>query len=244
MKIKIAIIDDCKNDIENAKKAAIAARDEMDLKWMTLEIMEILSPKEEDVRKFPQFDIMLLDIEMEHLGGYDVVKLVNELQPKCKIIMMSHHIHYALKGYHYRVYGFVGKPFDLQHLNSYLMRAMRDLIGYGTVEMEKDFKPIEVSLFDIPYFETAKKGSIAYNVKGEALICTLSIKQIKTLYGKLFFSIGTSVVVNLGYVDEVDKKTKTIYLTHGEKRVHEISHTGIKDFKEAKRQYVKWKGKL
>ena len=72
------------------------------------------------------FDVVLLDVAMPHKGGYELVRVTRETQPKVPVVLMS--------GYAEQVGGeppdaFIEKPFTGSQLETKILEALRVALG-------------------------------------------------------------------------------------------------------------------
>ncbi len=60
------------------------------------------------------FDVVLLDIKMPHMGGFEVLKFIRERHPRTHVIMLTAfaELANAMESRSLGADGFIGKPFD------------------------------------------------------------------------------------------------------------------------------------
>ena len=56
-----------------------------------------------------QMDILILDIEMPKMSGFEIADYVKKSNPNCLIIFMTSHVNYAVDGYKLDIFRFVPK---------------------------------------------------------------------------------------------------------------------------------------
>ena len=56
-----------------------------------------------------QIDILILDIEMPKVSGFEIAEYVKKSNPNCLIIFMTSYVNYAVDGYELDIFRFVPK---------------------------------------------------------------------------------------------------------------------------------------
>lgn len=74
-------------------------------------------------------DIVLTDIRMPHLDGLDLIGRIREIQPECRVIIITGHgeFTYAQSAIQLGVSDFILKPIDIQNLCRVLSRVKKEL---------------------------------------------------------------------------------------------------------------------
>ncbi len=65
-----------------------------------------------------QMDILILDIEMPKMSGFEIANYVKKSNPNCLIIFMTSHVNYAVDGYK-----------DINLIFSDLFQSKTEIIG-------------------------------------------------------------------------------------------------------------------
>lgn len=213
---KIAICDDNKiicSEIENVLLNLQKENDiELDInvffKGEDLEII-LLSDAE--------YDLLILDIELDAINGIEVGKTVREKMKNdiMQIIYISANENYAMELFNIRPLNFLVKPIDDKKLIEVVLKAM-DLSGVkmNCFEFNIGKAKYQYSLDDILYFES----------DGRKIKIVLK-NEIKEFYGKLisisneldgkgFYIIHKSYLVNYDKVKE--QRNENVELINGE----------------------------
>lgn len=69
-----------------------------------------------------QVDVVLLDIDLDIITGFDVARYINAHAKETKIVFLTGHGEYALEGYDYHPEDFLVKPVSFQRLEQTLHR--------------------------------------------------------------------------------------------------------------------------
>jgi DNA-binding response OmpR family regulator len=72
------------------------------------------------------FDMLLLDIKMPHLGGFDVLKYAREHHPQSRVIMLTAfaELANAIESKYLGANDFIGKPYDPNEVLMAIERAI------------------------------------------------------------------------------------------------------------------------
>jgi len=103
-----------------------------------------------------RFDLIFLDIEMEHLGGLEAAKEIREVDKTTLIICISSHAEYALEAYAIRPFNFLVKPLPKDELEKQFDAALEQILSDEIYFHFNDGrKSLRVPIKDIVYFESA-----------------------------------------------------------------------------------------
>jgi len=65
----------------------------------------------------PIYDVLLLDIEMPHLNGMEVAKIIRKMDPYVVIVFITNTAKYAINGYEVSAYDYMMKPVEYTHFS-------------------------------------------------------------------------------------------------------------------------------
>ncbi len=87
------------------------------------EAIELIRSKSEQGDKF---DVILLDIKMPKVGGFEVLKFVKSETPETKVIMVTvyHDLENAIQSMRLGASDFVSKPYDLNEILTSINRVL------------------------------------------------------------------------------------------------------------------------
>lgn len=87
------------------------------------EAIELIRSKSEQGEKF---DVILLDIKMPKVGGFEVLKFVKSEAPETKVIMVTvyHDLENAIQSMRLGASDFVSKPYDLNEILTSINRVL------------------------------------------------------------------------------------------------------------------------
>lgn len=160
----------------------------------------------------PEYDIVLMDIDMPSMDGLEASRRLRELDERVVLLFVTNLAQYAIKGYEVAATDFVVKPVTYETFSYKLTRALKyvpeskrpSLLlktedGTATVELD-DVKYIEVQGHYV-FYHTHKD---VYRIRG-------SLKQtVEEINDPQFFVCDKGVIVNLAYVDAIQTNTVTV----------------------------------
>ena len=164
-----------------------------------------------------QVDLVFLDIQMPDLNGIQFARIVNN---KCKVILTTAYLEYALDGYENDAVDYLLKPISFDRLLRAVQKVQQALPPVVSVQPnspgEKDFffikgdsknKFVKVGYNEILYVE----GLINYvsvHLSGQRHVTYLTLKDIESqLPGAKFIRVHKSFIVALEKIRMVDGNT-------------------------------------
>lgn len=209
--VRIAICDDqldvhliMKNHIDKYEKE----------KNISCETVSIQSAKElleyED-----RIDILILDIMMPEMDGFEIAQELNNKKQNLKIIMLSGDTKRFKEAFIVGAVRFVTKPVEQSELFEALDKAREDLFPEEKVSVYKNGIECRISQNDIIYL-SAEDGVVhIYTNKNDYVNYDSLRKWSEILDETLFFSLHRAYIVNLNKISQVDKEY--VYLETGER---------------------------
>ncbi len=157
-------------------------------------------------KKYPFYDIVLLEAEFPHLDGFTAAKKLEETDDGYFLIMMNATAKYAVHAYSVEAKDYLLKPVDPIKAEESLRRAENYLkanVHTKRIIINEDGVLHRVSLDRIRYIEV-NGHFLKYHLENEELISRGKLdekeEELKN-YG--FFRIYKCYLVNLSYVDKV-----------------------------------------
>lgn len=188
-----------------------------------------------------EIDLIFLDIEINDVNGFDLANFIQSKNPETKIIFLTGHAGFALKGYEYEPIDFLTKPINIVRLEQALSRVkslkyhnepVKDLkIG---IHVEGGFEIISVN--DIAYIE--KKGRKIFIVckNKEVFNSRDSLQKLESVFGNYgFFRSHQSFLIPVDNVKSIHadefSRTYTVQL-NGVKEALPLSRDKYVELKE------------
>lgn len=162
-----------------------------------------------------KIDLILLDIEMPFIDGFS---LLESLDQKIEVIIISGNSNYALKAFDYGVTDFLLKPLNIDRFDNAILKVLKKQSYKGNIIEEdveflivrSNMKKKSINIKEIKWIE-ALGDYIKIITDKEKVIALCTMKSIS---GKLpndrFLRIHRSYIVNLNKVEKFDCTTVEI----------------------------------
>lgn len=161
------------------------------------------------------YNLIFIDIEMEHINGIETARFIREIDRAVLIIYISGHEQYLKELFEVEPFRFLLKPLDLDKFHIYFNDACKRIIEtdeFYQFQFNKEIK--KVPLRDIVYFESRKRMVYIILADGTS----------EQFYGKLnevesnleesrstFLRIHQSFLVNYDYIKNMNFSSVVIY---------------------------------
>lgn len=151
--------------------------------------------------KNQKLDIVLLDIEMDGINGFDAARILINFDSPPLIIFVTNSADYTIQGYEV-AFRYIPKPVDYTYLANVLTAAIARITSQS-ITINADGCSYVLQVKDIVYFETLGHH-LKVCLKKDTLQCRMKIRDIiPQLPGNTFSSPHKSFLVNLNYVKAV-----------------------------------------
>ena len=150
------------------------------------------------------FDVLLLDIEMDGMDGVALAKAVRRDNDDIQIVFVTGYADYIAQGYEVSALHYLTKPVDPDKLSQVLTRAVGRLRrNEPTLTLELPGEVVRVPLSKIRYVDVLHNyvtvhADRDYNLKRP-------LGELERELGGQFYRIGRSCVVNLNFVSRVTR---------------------------------------
>jgi DNA-binding LytR/AlgR family response regulator len=175
----------------------------------------------EHLRSPRAIDIVFLDINMPHLSGLQLVKI---LQPEQAIIFTTAYSEYAVESYDLNATDYLLKPFSFERFTKAVHKAIGAITakagGAGTVKTESpsifiksDGRNYPVQLEDILYCEAMKKYTMVRLKDGQKLLPLVSLTGFQSQLmeaGGDFIQVHRSFLIARRHITAVGASTVSI----------------------------------
>lgn len=183
----------------------------------------------------PEYDIILLDVQMKFMDGMTAAEIIREHDSEVVIIFITNMAQYAIKGYAVDALDYVLKPVSYFALSQRLDRAIARLRKrakkYITVAVRGGAQKLEVS--QIHWVESQGHNLIFHTEAGD-YVAVGTMKDVEErLEGLYFYRCNKGYLLNLEHVDGVRDGCA---LVNGEPLL--ISRSRKNDFLQALTNYM------
>lgn len=160
----------------------------------------------------PDFDLLLLDIEMGEMDGVSLAKQVRRTNELMQIVFITGYSDYITEGYEVAALHYLMKPVKEEKLFVVLDRAVERLHKNTKVlTLETSEEMVRVPLYQVSALEVQRNYVTVYARQDYTVKKSLS--ELMEQLDERFFRVGRSAVVNLNDISRVTRSD--IYLTDG-----------------------------
>jgi len=157
----------------------------------------------------PIYDIVLLDIQMEHVDGMTAAKRIREVDQDVVLVFITNSPQYAIGGYQVAALSYLLKPVPYFALAEELDRCIAQVSKRerGFVMLATGTEQHRVNVADIVYIESIKHRLVVHCTDREySLVGSLAAME-EELAGKDFFRSNNPYLVNLAHVTGVQQNS-------------------------------------
>jgi DNA-binding LytR/AlgR family response regulator len=163
-------------------------------------------------------DIVLSDIDMPGINGFESIKSLQQEIPELKLVFITSHYELAYQAYEYKPYSFVFKSdlgrFD-KVLSSLLFEISEKWDSNSIIKLELN-ELVSIDIRDVIYFDSEKNYVSAHCHKGHDYSFRATIKELyKHIKGKYFILVQRGYIVNCRFVRQINNSY--ILLNDGKK---------------------------
>ena len=152
----------------------------------------------------PNYDILLLDIEMGDMDGVTLAKRLRKTNDTLQIIFITGYSDYISEGYEVAALHFLVKPVKEEKLHAVLHRAAEKLTKNEKVlTFEAAGEMIRLPIYQIRYADV--QGNYV-TIHGQTdVTIKMSLGELERQLDDRFYRAGRSVIVNLTQISRVTK---------------------------------------
>ena len=201
---RIAVVEDDKNFVQELKKylEQYALEEGQEFEILTFydgaEILENYTPN---------YDLILLDIEMPKVNGMDAAERIREMDETVVLMFITNMAQYAIRGYSVGALDFVMKPITYytfsMKMKRALKRAQKKELPSVLLNISDGIKKLEVR--QIYYVEIQNRQLHYHTDEGEFVVRASLQSAEDTLPSEVFSKCNHWYLVNLMHVTEVRK---------------------------------------
>lgn len=160
----------------------------------------------------PDFDLLLLDIEMGEMDGVSLAKQVRRTNELMQIVFITGYSDYITEGYEVAALHYLMKPVKEEKLFVVLDRAVERLHKNTKVlTLETSEEMVRVPLYQVSALEV-QRNYVTVHARQDYTV-KKSLSELMEQLDERFFRVGRSAVVNLNDISQVTRSD--IYLTDG-----------------------------
>lgn len=197
--IRIAIVEDEENYINQLKEYIRQFGEE---KGYAVSIHVFRDGEDITENYYPEFDIILMDIQMQFMDGMTAAQLIRERDSEVLIIFITGMAGYAIESYEVRAFDYVLKPISYDMFYRKLARAAEHIQNTSAVYIilhDKD-NSIKMDVARIYYVESARHQMIYHTCEGIYSVRGRLDDLEHRLVPAGFFRINRGYLVNLYHI--------------------------------------------
>jgi len=247
-KIKAIIVDD-----EKWARTVLSTLLKRDFERLEViaECIDVVSAVEKIKELKPE--VVFLDIEMPNYAGYELVRFFDKID--FQIIFITAFDQYAIKAFEINAIDYLVKPIDREKLQQAIEKLTLKLEKDNKIEQYSQLlKTIKdgkykkmilpelgnrriVELDNIIAIKADDTYSIIYLKEGTSITISKTLKHFENLLddNTCFFRSHRSWIINLKYIEKINKTANTIFLKEGLKTT--ISRSKFQEFETAIKQH-------
>ncbi|UTR16467.1 response regulator transcription factor [Salipaludibacillus sp. LMS25] len=201
--IKLGVVDDDIN-IHKGIENMCMSKNEISVRTYSSGISLI-----EDLSNDVDIDILLLDISMPTINGFDIAEHVRVSYPSIKIIFMSSNPDYALKGYKYYPEDFITKPINVLRLmrtiNRIIERENSTTPKVQKIGVRTDGKIILVEISKIIFIEKKGKKSFIHLEGSKVVEANEGLSKLELMLSEYqFYRAHQSFLIATEKIEEIE----------------------------------------
>lgn len=182
-------------------------------------------------------DVLLLDIDMPHLNGFEVAKVVCREYPRIKIVFMSAYDNFVYSTFEYYPFAYVRKS----HISEELPKVLRRIVSKlheseRTLKLSTTAGIKVVDLNSILYVESDRNYYVVHMIQGKEYLCRGTLTELdKTVSKYDFFRIHSAYLINLEYVERMPERGYVLV----QNTSLPIAQKRMKEFKKVYMDYIR-----
>ena len=156
-------------------------------------------------------DLVLLDIEMDEMNGFEVAAHLHNHYPEVQYVFVTGHTDFALDGYSYQPLSFLIKPISVSRLESVLTLAEQkkqpksnESLPQRQIGIHADSRLEILNVADVAYLETRGRRVRVVCKDGRTLETTETLKKLYPVFEEYgFYRCHQSFVVQLSLIESI-----------------------------------------
>lgn len=165
-----------------------------------------------DYAENKNYDILLLDIEMERISGVELARYIRAQNREIQIVFVTGYRDYILEGYEVEALHYLIKPVSACKLSDVLDRAVLKLRrNEHALLFNIEGESVRIPLYEIRYIEVCRNYTTVH-ANGEYTVKS-TLKEMEAELDESFFRTGRSFIVNLRVIRKMTRQD--VILTDG-----------------------------
>lgn len=203
--MRVAIVDDVRSDAQVLQNHLRRYQEEYGGEW---EVVPYPSGTDFLARRQPDFDLVILDIDMPGINGVDAARRIRELGDNVVLMFVTNMPQYALQGYAVDAVDYLIKPVSYEEFSLKLKKAQRyaRLNQSSQLTLHTADGVVLVPSDRLLYVESYLHYLTYHTLDGDYRVRGSLSQAEAELPPSLFARCGGSFLVNLRHVKGVEKQ--------------------------------------
>ena len=182
-----------------------------------------------------EYDIILMDIQMEHMDGMTAAEEIRKLDGEVVIVFITSLSSYAIKGYAVNALDYIVKPVSFYAFSQSLRRALGQLRRRARTYLLVNYKNVAQKIDSTGiYFIEVDGHNLVYHTTDGDIVAPGAMRDVEAkLTDGSFFRCNKGYLVNMAYVDGVIEDDAVV---HGVKL--QISRAKKRAFMDTLNRYI------
>ena len=203
--LRVYIVDDDANAMSITKRALELFKD--------VSIVGTASSGMEAIQfiKSNPVDLVMLDIEMQDMSGFDVASYIHGNYPDVQYVFITGHTDFAVDGYSYQPLSFLVKPISISRLERILElakekcgAAKEEKLAGKQIGLHVDSRLEIVDITDVAYLETVGRKVNVVCKNGRVLESSETLKKLYRVFEDYgFYRCHQSFVVQIALIESI-----------------------------------------
>lgn len=171
-----------------------------------------------DCLKKEQIDIIFLDIQLNDQTAFDLLNQLNEIE--FQIIFTTAYDNYAVKAFEFAAVHYLLKPVAPSDIIEAISRCRKNELLYKKEVLNKTQgfylrtheNSYDIIYDQITYIEADGSYSTIFNSKKQTVFTSKKLADYKEILNDDFYRIHNSIIVNMNYVQKIDKQGLMVIL--------------------------------
>jgi two-component system, LytTR family, response regulator len=158
--------------------------------------------------KDDKINVVLLDINMPIVNGFEIAQYIKNKFPPIKIIFMSAFPDYAIQGYQYYPEDFLTKPFNWVRFKQTFERLQLTGTKLRKIGIKEQGKFSLVDISQILYIERKGKKTLIHLDDQSEVVCNETLNRLEDmLKDESFFRTHQSFLVPIEKIESIEQDT-------------------------------------
>lgn len=207
--MRVGLVDDRQLDLDKMH-AIISSIDEMEIVFSTTSAEEAYQQIKNET-----IDVLIADIEMPHLSGYELADIIHSHALDITVIFVTATSGYAVHAFELNVHDYIMKPYQKDRLIQSIERLLEknkssEITGRLYLKQKNDIHIVQKK--DIIFIERSGR-STTIHTKNEQLTSYLTLNELEgELRERDFIRSHRSFIINIHFVKNFSLYAKNSYI--------------------------------